>query len=144
MADKHGFPNVLTGSLPDPLRDVKETLHGIKAATESLAQLGNTVKQFYEDFKREKDAEKRSTLAVSTTEARTFDADGYRFNRIYVSAAQVADDAALVISPEPGIVWTQTLTAGENVLNIPDGATYQGTTTSKNGFLVYLIKSNRE
>lgn len=71
----------------------------------------------------------------------TFRSEGYLYNSLYVGDSAVTDGAKLVID---GIVppYTVTLTAGENRLDIPNGATYTVQTTSGNPVSTVLTRYN--
>lgn len=71
----------------------------------------------------------------------TYRAEGYLYNSIFVGDSAVSDGAKLIID---GIVpaYTVTLVAGENRLDIPDGATYTVQTTSGNPVTSLLTRYN--
>lgn len=82
-----------------------------------------------------------SENTVLQTYTQTFYSNGYFYNSLFVGDAAVTDQAKLIID---GIVpsYTVTLTAGENRVDIPDGATYRVTTTSANPVTALLTRYN--
>lgn len=130
------------GNNSDPFHDVKEQVSSIADNVAALGNIGATLNKFYDSYRKQEQAEQSEDFGISTTEARTYRAGGYRYNRLYVSDGTVQDGAKMIIAVG-GISWTVTLTAGENVLNMPDGATYQGATTSTDSFAGYLVRSNK-
>jgi hypothetical protein len=78
---------------------------------------------------------------VLQTYTNTFAANGYLYNSLFVGDAAIADNAQIIID---GIVpsYTIVLVAGENCINIPDGATFRVTTTSGNPVTALLSRYN--
>lgn len=70
-----------------------------------------------------------------------YTANGYQFNSLFVGDAAVTDTAKLIINID-GISYTITLAAGENLVNIPDGASFKVTTTSNNPVTAVLLRYN--
>lgn len=72
---------------------------------------------------------------------KNFHDEGYTFNSLYIGDAAAADNAKLIVTIS-GVTFTITLIAGENEVNLPDGATYKVTTTSGNPVTALLTRYN--
>jgi hypothetical protein len=104
-----------------------------------MGELGSTVKKILAYL---------DTLSTTQTELITlssggtpFSANGYRFNSLYASDGHAQDNLKLIVKVD-GLTYTQALAAGENVVNIPDGAQISITNTSGNPAALVLTRFN--
>lgn len=89
-----------------------------------FGQMGKTISEIKDSFSKS-----TSEIAILQPFEQTFSANGYKFNSIYVSDAAAADNVKLIVAFN-GISYTSILAPGENVVNIPDRATFKATTNS--------------
>lgn len=108
----------------------------------ALVRMGDYL-QILVEKENQEDAEIVAGYTVLVGQELGFYRQGYRYNRLIVGDNAVSDAAKLIIRYN-GAKWTVTLAAGENKLNIPDGATIEGDTTSGNSFTGVWIYSNKE
>lgn len=89
-----------------------------------FGQMGKTISEIKDSF-----GKSTSEIVILQPFEQTFAANGYRCNSIFVSDAAAADNVKLIVSLN-AVTWTTNLAAGENVVNIPNQATFKATTTS--------------
>lgn len=121
---------------PDFLNILHKQQENHAETMKQFAAMGKTISELKEVFTKFEDK-----ILVLQPFAQTYHAEGYNFNSIYVGDAAVTDAAKLVIN-YLGVQYTITLAAGENEVNIPDGATYTLTNTSKNPISAVLARYN--
>lgn len=99
----------------------------------SVASLYTLMKNFY--------FERKNELTVMNTSDQDFYSEGYNFSSIYVSDVAAADSPQLIVKWQ-GMTMTKNLLAGENAVDIPEGATFSFTTTSGNAWSIVLSRYN--
>lgn len=121
-------------------KEEEEPINYLADMIKSLAHMGDTLDKLYALTKEQKEG-KKEELVMLQTYAQTYYAQGYQNNSFYIPDSAVADTAKIIVSLG-GLSYTITLAAGENALNLPDGATYKVTTTSSNPVSALLIRYN--
>lgn len=104
-----------------------------------MGELGSTVKKILAYLENLSTTQTELiTLSSGTT---PFSANGYRFNSLYASDGHTLDNLKLIVNVD-GLTYTKALVAGENVVNIPDGAQISITNTSGSPAALVLTRFN--
>lgn len=106
----------------------------------ALGKIGANVEKILSHLEKQNQV-KTELFAVNPGITYPFNANGYRFNSLLVGDSQATDSLQLVINVD-GLTYTKSLSAGENEVNIPDGAQIQINTTSGNGAALVLSRYN--
>lgn len=80
-------------------------------------------------------------VTINPSISTPFYSNGYRFNSLFISDTAAADNATLQVTYD-GITFTKKLTSGENISNIPEGATYTITSDSKSNYQIIIQRTN--
>lgn len=122
-----------------PTQDKDNHLEAMKA----LGEIGALTKKILSHLEHQTKAANKMITLVNGSPF-TFRDEGYIFNSLFVSDAQVSDAAKIKVSVD-GLDYTVTLAAGENRLNIPDGAELTLSSTSKvnYSFSLWLYNINK-
>lgn len=107
-----------------------KALGEIGASTKSIAQYLGDLKKSHTKI-----------ITLVPTSPFPYAAEGYGFSSLYVGDSQAADACKIVVSVD-GVSYTVTLTAGENTVNFPDGATLNLENTSGNSTSFILSRYN--
>lgn len=106
----------------------------------ALAEMGQNIKALTEKYKQIQEGYQLETVLLAPYD-NIYYADGYKFNSLYISDVAENDDPQLVVTYN-GVTYTTKLVSGENVVNIPDTASYHITTDSGNSVTASLIRYN--
>jgi hypothetical protein len=109
----------------------------------ALGEIGSTTKKIL-DILQKGQAVSNSILNLLPSGSKPYRTDGYTFSSIFVSDAQVTDSTKLIVKVD-GVQYTKTLAAGENIVNIPDGAelSISNTSNTSQGFLLSRYNKDR-
>lgn len=121
---------------PDFLTMLHEMKQDRIEMAKQFAAVGSTLQNLQKEMKGS-----HTDVIQLTTYNQTFRADGYKFNTFYLGDAAVSDNIKLIIRFN-GLEYTNSLLAGENAVNIPDGAEYRVHTSSGNGTSAILVRYN--
>lgn len=135
------WPNTTPNQTPEILKRFEEMRKEHAETLHELTHVAQNVAALEKSFRQWADAETVELIYVQPFEGEPFNAQGYKFNSLYVGDAAVADAAKVTINWY-GTAWTITLQTGENLLSIPHGATIKGATTSGNAFQAVLNRYN--
>lgn len=122
---------------PDLLNLINKQEDNHLKTIQALAEMGKTLKS----LERLLTPTYMNENLVLQQYEKKYQANGYQFNSLFVGDAAVTDTAKLIINVD-GISYTITLAAGENMVNIPDGASFKVTTTSNNPVTAVLLRYN--
>jgi hypothetical protein len=108
----------------------------------ALGEIGATTKKILALLEKG-DAAHTEIMTLVPSAFKPFKTEGYTFNSVYVSDASAADAVKLVIKFD-GIQYSKALTAGENIVNIPNASEISVTTTSGSAAQISLVRYNKD